>query len=173
MRLPEDLQQLLVGHDGRVEDDADDLGMTGTTRAHLAVCRIRRLAAGVPGGRRPHAGRLPEQLLGAPEAAQAEDRLGVPGRDVPLDRVLEDGMRAAERERSPGAAGQGLARAGQRGLGTAEEHGYRSSRTGVGSVLRTRYNSTRPSCHPAAAPWLGAAVMMLSDPSVSSTTALT
>ena len=52
----------------------DRLGVAGAAGADLLVRRVRRDAAGVADRRRPHAGQLPVDLLGAPEAAEPEDR---------------------------------------------------------------------------------------------------
>ena len=72
--LPEGLEQLLVGDPRRVVGDEDDLGVTGPAGADLLVGRVRRVATGVADGRRHDARELPEILLVAPEAAEAEDR---------------------------------------------------------------------------------------------------
>ena len=72
--LPERLEELLVGDPRRVERDLDDLGVAGPAGADLLVGRVRRVAAGVADGRGHDAGELPEVLLVAPEAAEAEDR---------------------------------------------------------------------------------------------------
>ena len=56
-----------------VEDDPDDLGVAGPARADLVVGRVRGEAARVADGGRDDARRLPEGLLGAPEAAESED----------------------------------------------------------------------------------------------------
>src|SRR5262249_19873897 len=39
--LPEHLQQILVSNHSRIEDDEDDLGMAGHSRAHLAIRGVR------------------------------------------------------------------------------------------------------------------------------------
>src|SRR6185503_17551286 len=68
MVLPEDLQQLVVARLGRVEYDADGLGVTGPAGTRLLVSRVGRVAALVANGGGPNAGQLPERLLFAPEA---------------------------------------------------------------------------------------------------------
>jgi murein DD-endopeptidase MepM/ murein hydrolase activator NlpD len=73
--LPEHLEQLLVGDASRIEDDEHDLVVPGHSAAHLAIRRVRREAGGVPDRGRDHPGRVPEFLLGAPEAPEAEDGL--------------------------------------------------------------------------------------------------
>src|SRR4029453_11199476 len=70
----EDAQQLGVAHLLRIEDDADHLGVPGLPGAHFAIGRVRRRSAGVSGRGRDDARRLPELPLGAPEAAEAEER---------------------------------------------------------------------------------------------------
>src|SRR5258706_4744412 len=72
--LPEDLEELLVRALRRVVGDEDGLGVAGSAAADLAVVRVRRLATDIADGGADHAGRLPEVLLGAPEAAHREDR---------------------------------------------------------------------------------------------------
>ena len=72
--LPEDPQHLLVARLRRVEDGEHDLDVAGAAGADLLVGRLRHGAARVAGRRRPHARRLPEHPLGAPEAAHAEHR---------------------------------------------------------------------------------------------------
>src|SRR5690606_11630456 len=72
VRLPEDLEQRLVGQALRVERDQDQLGVAGEPGAHFLVGRIGRAAAAVADGRGVDARRLPEPALGAPEAAEAQ-----------------------------------------------------------------------------------------------------
>src|SRR4051812_24333394 len=48
--------------------------MPGVTAAHLLIGRVRRRAAGIADRGRPHARRLPELALGAPETAEPEHR---------------------------------------------------------------------------------------------------
>ena len=84
-------QHLLVARARRVEDGEHGLGVTGAARARLLVGRVRREAAGVADGGRVDAGRLPEEALGAPEAAHADDD--------PLEAVGEGRQRSACRGR--------------------------------------------------------------------------
>src|SRR5947207_9140489 len=70
--FPENPEQLVVAHDLRVKDHQHHFGVVGQSRAHFIVGRVLRLAAGVADCGRVHAGGLPEQALGAPEAAHAE-----------------------------------------------------------------------------------------------------
>src|SRR6478672_6893256 len=67
--LPERRHQQLGADRGRVERHQDRLGVPGPARAHLFVCRVRGEAAHVARRRGHHAGELPEDALGAPEAA--------------------------------------------------------------------------------------------------------
>src|SRR4051795_13158793 len=87
--LPEEPEHLLVAGEKRVEDDEDGLGVAGATRADLLVGRVRRRAARVADGRRVHARGLPEDPLGAPEAAHAELRALEPVGERRRDRVSE------------------------------------------------------------------------------------
>ena len=73
--LPEHLQQLVEGCDGRIEHDQHHLGVSGHPRAHFPVGGVLRIAARVPDSGGIHAGRLPELAFGAPEAAHPEHRL--------------------------------------------------------------------------------------------------
>ena len=86
VRLPEDAQQIVVADLAGVEDDLHDFGVASLRGADLLVARVRRVAAGVAdrGGVDPW--QLPEDLLSAPEAAQAEDRRLQAGREWPLQR---------------------------------------------------------------------------------------
>ena len=94
--LPERAQELLEGQHLGVVGDEHGLGMARAARADLGVGRVGRVAARIAHGRRVDARQLPEEALGAPEAAEAElhdlDALGergqerraehgVPGRD--------------------------------------------------------------------------------------------
>ena len=83
--------------------------MAGAAAADLAVARVLRAAAGVADRGRVDAGQLPEEALGAPEAAHADE-------DV-LDALGERGQeRRAEDDVALGN-GDGLVPAGQRLLG--------------------------------------------------------
>src|SRR6201999_1642660 len=73
--LPEELQQRVIAGLPGVVDDEDGLGVAGPRAADLVVRRVRGVAAGVSDGGRVDAGRLPEDALGAPEAAEPEDGL--------------------------------------------------------------------------------------------------
>src|SRR5258705_4702335 len=73
--FPEDFQHRVVRRDLWVEHDEHDLGVPSHPAAHLAICRIRRIAARVADRRRIDTRRLPELPFGAPEAAHAEHRL--------------------------------------------------------------------------------------------------
>ena len=104
------LSSSLVGDDGRVEHDEHDLGVPGAPGAHLLVGRVRRVATGVADGRRPHAGRLPEQLLGAPEAAEPEHGGLVALGPRALQGMPVDVVRVGHGHRLVGAAGEGVGR---------------------------------------------------------------
>src|SRR3954470_19643890 len=73
--LPEELEHLLVADLGGVEDGEHGLGVAGPRRADLLIGGVLRVAAGVADRRGPHAVGLPEDALGAPEAAHADDDL--------------------------------------------------------------------------------------------------
>src|SRR6202012_710601 len=72
--LPEQLEHVLERRLLGVESDEHCLGVARTPAADLLVGRVRREAAGVADCGRVNARRLPEDALGAPEAAHAEDR---------------------------------------------------------------------------------------------------
>ena len=74
MALPEELQHLLVAGLGGVVGDEHDLGVAGASAADLLVGGVRGGAARVADRGRVDAVGFPEDLLGAPEAAHAEDR---------------------------------------------------------------------------------------------------
>src|SRR5581483_5643108 len=73
--FPEHLQEAVIADDLGVVDDEYDLGMPGLAAAHLFIGRVRGGAAGIADRRGPHARRLPELALGAPEAAEPKDGL--------------------------------------------------------------------------------------------------
>src|SRR5262249_33829887 len=66
--LPEDLQQRVVAHHRRIEDNTHDLVVAGEAGADFLVGGVAREAPGVPDGGGEHAGHRPEFSLGAPEA---------------------------------------------------------------------------------------------------------
>src|SRR5215470_10756937 len=72
VRLPEHPEQVTVGDPGGVKDDPDGLGVPGSPAADLFVRRVGREPALVADRGRHHARRLPEDALGAPEAAERE-----------------------------------------------------------------------------------------------------
>ena len=71
MPLPEGAQHLAVRGLRRVEHREHHLGVAGAPAAHLFVCGVRCVAAGIAHRGGPHAGVLPEHALRAPEAAHA------------------------------------------------------------------------------------------------------
>ena len=73
--------------------------MAGAARARLLVGRVRREAAGVADGGRVDAGRLPEEALGAPEAAHADDDSLEAVGEGRHDRRAEDEVRGDDRHR--------------------------------------------------------------------------
>src|SRR3954451_8450733 len=73
--LPEELEHLLVAGLGGVEDGEHGLGVAGPRRADLLIAGVLRVAAGVADRGGPHPVGLPEDALGAPEAAHADDDL--------------------------------------------------------------------------------------------------
>ncbi len=95
--------------------------MAGASRADLFVGRVRRVAAGVPDRGRPDPVGLPEDLLGAPEAAQAEHHRLEAGGERRLDGAAGHEMRLRDRELVVIASLQGLVRGGQFGL-RPEQH---------------------------------------------------
>src|SRR5919197_4050512 len=90
--LPEHLQQLVVRALRGVVDDQHGLGVAGAAAADLLVGGVRRVAAGVADGGGDDAGRLPEEALGAPEAAEREDRRARPLGERRLDALAVDGV---------------------------------------------------------------------------------
>ena len=95
-----------------IVDDEDDLGVPRATRAHLLVGRVRGDAARVADGGREHARCLPEDPLGAPEAAHADDEA--------LEAVgKRRDERGAENDVPLGYGDRGVA-PGERGVGRRE-----------------------------------------------------
>src|SRR6478735_1279495 len=97
LRRVVDLEELLhevgVRDHGRVEHDPDRLGVVRRTGADLLVRRVRGGAAGVADPGRPDARQLPVDLLGAPEAAEAEESdLVALGHLVGDQRRVEDAV---------------------------------------------------------------------------------
>ena len=137
MALKEQFHEVRESDFGGVEDDLDDLGMAGAAGADFFIGRVRGDAASIADTGQPDALGLPEDALGAPEAAEAEDGGLVSGRGVRLDRAAVDEMGRGGRDR-PGAAGQGGV-TGRQGSGLAgEEH-----RLGIPCCDR-RYGHERP-----------------------------
>ena len=71
--FPEAFQHRIVRELGRVEHDAHDLGVPGLARADVFVGRVGGEAPGISDRRAQHAVEAPEESLGAPEAAHADD----------------------------------------------------------------------------------------------------
>src|SRR4029077_9514312 len=71
---PEHLQELVVRDHVGVEDQLDHLGVTGSTGAHLTVCRIVHGASAVAGYPLEHPRDTVEDPLDAPETTGAEGR---------------------------------------------------------------------------------------------------
>ena len=119
--LPEQAQQLVVGDLLRAVDHEHDLVVAGAPAADLLVGGVRRVAAGVADRRRVDARRLPEAALGAPEAAQPEDR-------------------ASRRPRGTAARAACRARSGVSGTskGRVSRPGRASSGAGISVLLRKR-----------------------------------
>src|SRR5919197_263870 len=85
--------RLLVVCDLRgVVDDQHGLGVAGAAAADVLVGGVRRVAAGVADGGGDDAGRLPEEPLGAPEAAEREDRRARPLGERRTDWLAVDGV---------------------------------------------------------------------------------
>ena len=105
--LPEQFEQRLVAGQRRVVDDEHRLGVAGAAAAHLLIARVRGRAAGIADGGHPHPGSLPEHALGAPEAAEPENRLLEPCRIGPGERVAVDKVPVGRLDRL-GAAGQAV-----------------------------------------------------------------
>lgn len=68
MRVPEDIEQLVVRSFRRVVHDVDDLCVVCSTRAYGAVLRVLCMAACVTDTGSVHSIDLPEFLLCSPEA---------------------------------------------------------------------------------------------------------
>ena len=74
VRLPEDLEQHVVGHPGRVENGHDHLVVPGAPGADILIGRVRCVTARIADRGGPHTRQFPELALGAPEAAEPEQR---------------------------------------------------------------------------------------------------
>jgi len=120
--LEELLHQVGVGDDGGVEDDAHGLGVPGAAAADLLVGRVRRAATGVADRGGPDAGELPVDLLGAPEAAEAQDGDLEAGRHVVGDDRRVQHQVLAEVPHRLRAAPQCLVGGGQGGGLPESEH---------------------------------------------------
>jgi hypothetical protein len=119
--LPEELEDRLEARGRGIPDDQHDLVVARPRRAHLFVGRVRRLPARVADGGRPHARRLPEDALGAPEAAHPDhERLEALG-PRRRGRVAQDDMLSRRGDRVL-AARQGLPGLRHGRLVAAEEH---------------------------------------------------
>ncbi len=95
--------------------------MAGAPAADLLVGGVRRVAARVADGGGEHARRLPEDALGAPEAAHADDQLlGVVG-EGRLERRAEHEVAVGHMEGARVAARERVSRVGHVGLVTEEE----------------------------------------------------
>ena len=70
-------QELIEGDLGRIESDADGLGMARVAAADCFVVSCVRRAAGVAAFYIEHARKLLERGLGTPEAAAGEDGSGI------------------------------------------------------------------------------------------------
>src|SRR5215218_2148235 len=97
--LPEGAQDLVAGDLRRVEHDQHRLGVARRSAADLLVGGVRRVAAGVADRRRVHAGELPEQALGAPEAPHADDQRLETVREGRLQRGAEHVVAGRHRHR--------------------------------------------------------------------------
>src|SRR5262249_39844530 len=107
VRLEEQLEELLIGHLLRVIDDLDDLIVAGPAGARFLLGGIWRRAACIADGCDDHARHLPEFALGAPEAAETEERYPGTLRERPLEGKAVDEMALGRRD-GRGAAGQSL-----------------------------------------------------------------
>ncbi len=113
--LPEHLEQIGVGNLRRIENDEDGFGMSGHTRTHLFIGRVRRYPASIAGRGRDDARDLPERALGAPEATHGEHGRLQPVAKRGRQRRVLDIMQIRHRKGlSP--TGQRLGRCGQRQL---------------------------------------------------------
>src|SRR5262249_29069569 len=122
VRLPEGRKELVIGDALGVEDAEDSLRRAGQAAAALLVGRIRRVTAGISHRCRVDARELPEDALGAPEAAEAEDGLFEPFGEGRLQRCAQHLVPA--RDRHPLlAAGQRVLGADHLGLSHQESHG--------------------------------------------------
>src|SRR5262249_29474638 len=121
--LPEDLEELAVGDGGGVVDGEDDLGVPGAPGAHLLVGGVGGVAAGVADCGGVDARELPEQPLGAPEAAHAEHGGGHALRERGNDRSGQVYEVPLRNHGGGGATGQRLIGSHHgRHLLTAEQH---------------------------------------------------
>src|SRR4051794_3353586 len=121
--LPEELEHLLVAGLLGVEDDEDGLGVAGAPRADLLIARVGRRAARVADRGGPHARRLPEDALGAPEAAHAElGALQAVG-ERRRDRMPEHLVGGGGFDRGVAARKGLVGRGNGEDLGTPEGHG--------------------------------------------------
>src|SRR4051812_42383704 len=134
--LPEAAQDLAQAHLRRVEDDEDGLRVVRPAGADLLVGRIRRLAARVADRRGVDAGRLPEDPLRAPEAAEPElDLLEAVG-ERRVERRAEDVVGEAGDDRLLAAAQRRVG--GQELGGLADEEAHTSRVAAPGCAARVR-----------------------------------
>src|SRR5699024_2993424 len=106
--LPEDPEQVLVAHRRRVEDNPDDLGVTGAAGTHFFVGGVRRVSTGITHRGRPYAFGLPERLLFAPKASQAEHRCLIARRALGFYRSAQRKMALADIVRALRSTGKRL-----------------------------------------------------------------
>ena len=122
--------------------------MTGPAGADLLVRRVRGVATGIADGRRHDAGELPEVLLVAPEAAEAEDRglravgprAGERGAEDPVDARLHDRLGSSGEGVSGGGDGVGLGVKNlmPESIGTLDDESMTSARAGSPGCRRAR-----------------------------------
>ena len=114
--LPEGPEQLLVARHLRVEHHQHHLGVPGPSRADLPVRGVRGEAAGVAdcGHRDPR--ELPEEALGAPEAAHAEDGLLLARPRPHQRRAVDEVLLGHGHTRAPARKGLGGAGDAQPGV---------------------------------------------------------
>ena len=116
MVLPERLEQQLRGGQRGVIRDEHGLSVSRATAAHLLVGRVGGVAAHVPDRGGDHAGQLPEDALGTPEATHRDIQdLGAvrPGTQL---RRCEHLMTVEDVGQSRTPSGQGVVGCGQGAL---------------------------------------------------------
>src|SRR5665811_516172 len=106
--LPELLEQELGGGERRVIGDQHRLGMARATAAYLLVGRVGGVAPHVSDRRGDHAGELPEDALGTPEATHCDVQDLDPGWPRPMYRGAEALVTVGDARQRCTPSGQGV-----------------------------------------------------------------